>query len=137
MDEAPSIAISGAAALECVRALAAGLSPEARVGLLAASLPEEVRKQAFKELLYEVALITDEEAGALVKWTGAGFSRRATQENCPSVKLGHKQQPLYRVRDVDAMLQGLRVWPKGRPALTTIPFPLQTPGEPTNRQHAG
>jgi hypothetical protein len=111
-----TITLTGAVALECVRALAAGLSEEARLRLLAESLPMEVRERAFKELMYEIGLITPEQGGAMVHWTGSGFARVATQENCPYVKLGHKQPELYRLKDVDAMLRRRRVWPKGRPA---------------------
>lgn len=117
-DEPSSITLSGAVALECVRALAQGLSEAARVRLLAESLPLEVRERAYKELMYEIGLITQEQGGAMVGWTASGFARVATRENCPHVKLGHKQPELYRLRDVDAMLCKLRVWPKGRPAET-------------------
>jgi hypothetical protein len=116
-----SIAITGEAAYECVRALAAGLPVEMRARWLAESLPLEVRKAAYKELLFEVGLLTEEEAGALVHWTGSGFARRATEENCPTVKMGHKQAPLYRFRDVDEMLARLRFWPKGKPAVLNFP----------------
>ncbi len=106
-----------------MRALAAGLPAEARVRLLADTLPLEVRTAAYKDLLFEVGLMTEEQAGALVQWTGAGFTRRANQENCPSVKLGHKQPPLYRFKDVAEMLERLRVWPKGRPGVLSAYSP--------------
>ena len=118
--EQSTVHLSGPVAAECVRALAAGLSEDARMRVLVESLPLEVRKGAFKELLYEMGLISAEEGGKMVGWTASGFARVATRENCPHVKLGHKQPELYRVKDVDEMLQRMRVWPKGRPAPTNI-----------------
>jgi len=110
-----AISISGDAAIECAKALAAGLTPDQRMALLAETLPQETRAAAYKELLYDLALVTTEEAAAMAHWTPSGFLRVATRENLPHIKLGHKQPALFRFRDVDTLFQTLRIWPKGKP----------------------
>jgi len=115
MSNSPTLTLEGIDPRDLVRAMLTALPPESLATAIAASLTPEERQEAYTAILRESMLITPEQGGELVHWTDSGFLRVATRENCPSVKLGHKQPPLYRLRDVTAMLQKLRVWPKGRP----------------------
>jgi hypothetical protein len=75
----------------------------------------EARAAAYRDILEEQALLTVEQAAAMVGWTPSGFRRVATRENLPRIKLGHKQPELYRLQDLNNMLNALKRWPKGRP----------------------
>ena len=90
MSPEPTITLSGEAARDLVRVLAGGVTPEAMLRVLVEALPMEERRAAFKDIVHDIGTMTQEEAGALVHWTGAGFARRATQENCPAIKMGHE-----------------------------------------------
>lgn len=111
---AQSISISGDAALAFARALASGLSPKERREMAAVML-RMLDAGALKELYAEHGLVTAEEAAEMAHWTPSGFLRVATRENIPHLKLGHKQPPLFRFADVDALFKTLRIWPKGKP----------------------
>lgn len=93
------------------RELIASLSAEQRLVLARDLLDAPERR----ELIRELALISPEEGAALVRWTASGFLRVTTRENCPHLKLGHKQPELFSLPDVEAMFSRLKVWPKGKP----------------------
>jgi len=82
----PDISIHGSLALECVRALAAGLSAEARVELLRGLLTGEERAAAWKELMREHGALPSDHAATLTPWTPAGLQIVANRENCPYLK---------------------------------------------------
>lgn len=107
-----SIEIEGAALGAVLgTALGAGLSLQERAQLTRELLSADDRRH----LMRDIALISAREAAALVGWTPSGFLRRATEENCPSIKMGHKQPTLFQLRDVEALFDRLKLWPAGRP----------------------
>lgn len=116
----PALTITGALALECVRALASGLSVEARIALTAGMLSAEDRAAAWTALMREEGLLTLAEAAAMTPWTESGFKRVAGRNNLPFVKGPHKSPPAYRFADVAEMLTRLRVWPHGKPATLAL-----------------
>ena len=110
-----SITLTGDAARDFVRALTGGVTAEAMLRALVEALPMAERRAAFAELMRESAAISLAEATAMTPWTESGFLRVANRENCPFIKGPHKSPRAYRIADVAAMLDRLRVWPHGRP----------------------
>ncbi len=98
-------------ARELARSLVAEMTTAQRVELCRELMDEGIRR----ELVRELSLISAEEGGVMVRWTEAGFRRVATRENCPAIKLGHKQPELFQLRDVASMFERLKLWPKGKP----------------------
>lgn len=74
-----------------------------------------------RERLADEQVISLAEAAALTPWTEAGFKRVAARENLPFIKGLHKSPPSYRRGAVIAMLRGMQIWPKGKPA-EVVPF---------------
>ncbi len=107
--------ITGPLALECVRALVAGLSPEMRVEMLRGLLSPEERVAAWKEIVFSHGALSLDDAAALTPWTPSGFLRVANRENTPFIKGPHKSPRAYRTADVAATLKAMRIWPHGRP----------------------
>ncbi len=96
------------------QALCAGLSPEEKGRMFRELLDGGERIEVGAMLAREGTFYSAEEAGALIGWKARGFQARATAENCPHLPGGPNKPWLYAHRDVMALFERLKLWPKGR-----------------------